>query len=203
MMKAIKMQIGTAVILVGVIWAIAWGPMTQDESSAPPEPVQAKVNSKPVKLVPTGSAFRKKFFVKVYKVESYIEEGAKVRTAEELAASDCAKRLQLSMERTVAGAEMAAAFEEAIRRNYPAPAFEAEVKQLTQSMRDHSADKGDRVSLTHIPGEGLHCLLPGKIDVVIKNPQFSRAVWDIYLGKNNLGDEIKKGLVSQLGQASP
>jgi hypothetical protein len=197
------MQLATVVILLGVVWAIAWGPLVPEEGSASPEPVQAKVDNKSVKLVPTGSAFRKKLFVKVYKIDSYIQEGARVRTAEELAASDSAKRLHLTMERTVDGAEMAGAFEEAIRRNYPAPAFEAEIKQLTESMKGHSADKGEHVYLTHTPGEGLHCLLPGKIDVVIRNPQFSRAVWDIYLGKNNLGDDIKKGLVSQLGQGSP
>jgi hypothetical protein len=202
-MKSWQMQIATAVILMGVVWAIAWGPMAPEEGSASPEPVQARVDSKSVKLVPTGTAFRKKLFVKVYKIDSYIQEGVKVRTAEELAAVDCVKRLQLTMERTVDGAEMAGAFEEAIRRNHPAPAFEAEIKQLTQSMRGHSADKGDPVYLTHTPGEGLHCHLPGKIDVVIKNPRFSRAVWDVYLGKNNLGEDIKKGLVSQLGQTSP
>ena len=29
---------------------------------------------------------------------------------------------------------------------------------------------------------------------------FSRAVWDIYLGRNNLGEGIKKGLVSRVAQ---
>ena len=67
-----------------------------------------------------------------------------------------------------------------------------------QFMQGQTAQKGDHIFITHIPNAGLHCSLAGKGEVLIKNAQFARAVWDIYLGKNNLGDEIKKGLVSRL-----
>ena len=38
----------------------------------------------------------------------------------------------------------------------------------------------------------------GWIVVHRQNPHFSRAVWDMYLGRNNVSDSIKKGLVSRL-----
>jgi hypothetical protein len=38
----------------------------------------------------------------------------------------------------------------------------------------------------------------GKKDVFIANPAFSKAVWDIYFGKNNVGEDVKRGLVSRL-----
>ena len=65
-------------------------------------------------------------------------------------------------------------------------------------MQPETVAKGDHIYLSHVPGVGLHCRIIGKAEFVIKNPQFSRAVWDIYLGKNNLNEAIKKGLVSRL-----
>jgi hypothetical protein len=161
-------------------------------------PVQAACGSQTVQLVLTGAALRQKLFINVYAIGSYIQEGAQVRNAEELAASDSPKRLHLIMERTVAGKEMAEAFQAAIRLNYPEPAFAAEVSALVQVLQSQTAQKGDQILFTHIPGVGLNFNLVGKVEFTIKNAQFSRAVWDIYLSKNNLGDAIKKGLVSRL-----
>jgi hypothetical protein len=137
-------------------------------------------------------------FVNVYAVASYVQEGASVRTAEQLVEVDCVKRLHLVMERAVEGKDMAAAFQSAIRANHPAPAFAAEVEQLTRLLQGDSARKGDHIFLTHLPGVGLHVSMPGKADFTIRNPAFSRAVWDVYLGRNNLGEGIKKGLVSRI-----
>jgi hypothetical protein len=93
---------------------------------------------------------------------------------------------------------MAGAFRAAIRMNYAEPAFADEVTKLMQFLRTDTARKGDQIFLTHVPGVGLHCSLAGKAEFLIKDVAFSRAVWDIYLGKNNLGEGIKKGLVSRL-----
>lgn len=161
-------------------------------------PVEVTCDGKPVPMVLTGTALRQKFFVNVYAIGSYIQEGVSVRTAEELAASDSPKRLHVIMERAVSGKDLAEAFRAAVRLNYPEPAFAEELNLLTQHLQSHTAEKRDHIFLTHIPGVGLHCTLVGKADFTIKNGQFSRAVWDIYLGKNNLGDAIKKGLVSRL-----
>jgi hypothetical protein len=163
-----------------------------------PTAVEANVAGRPVKLVLSGTALRQKLFVNVYAVGSYVQAGVAVRSAEELAAADCAKRLHLVMERTVEGKDMAGAFRAAIRMNYAEPAFADEVTKLMQFLRTDTARKGDQIFLTHVPGVGLHCSLAGKAEFLIKNVAFSRAVWDIYLGKNNLGEAIKKGLVSRL-----
>jgi len=102
------------------------------------------------------------------------------------------------MERTIDGKEMAEAFRAAIRLNYPEPALNAEVGELIQFMRGQEARKGDHIVLTYVPGVGLRCELAGRAEVVIKGGQFHRAVWDIYLAKNNLREEINKGLASRL-----
>jgi hypothetical protein len=163
-----------------------------------PTRVEASVADRPVALVLTGAAVRQKVLVNVYCVASYLQEGVRVASAEELAAVNGVKRLQLVMERDVSGGDMADAFRAAIRQNYPEPAFNAEVGQLVELLRGTEVHRGDQVWLTHVPGVGLQCSLVGKTEFVIRNPAFSRAVWDIYLGARNLGDGIKKGLTSRL-----
>ena len=167
-------------------------------STSYPVVIDAAVGGKTVKMALTGTAMRTKFIVNVYAIGSYVQQGAGVRSAEALAAADCAKRLHLVMERDGAGKDMAEAFRAAVRMNHAAPAFDAEVNTLCQFMRDTSLRKGEHVVLTHVPGVGLHCNVAGRADFTIKNVRFSQAVWEIYLGKNNLGDGIKKGLVSRL-----
>lgn len=156
------------------------------------------IDDKPFHLVLTGTAVRQKFFFNVYSIASYVPDGAGVRTAEEVAALDQPKQLHLVMERDVEGSDIAQAFLFAIRRNYRAPNFNVEVNNLVVKLREIQFKKGDHIYLTHQPGIGLRCQVIGKGAFTIGNPEFSRAVWDIYLGKHNVGGAIKKGLVSRL-----
>jgi len=161
-------------------------------------PFPAQVAGKEVKLVLTGTALRKKLVFNVYTIGSFLQEGVRVRSAEELVAVNAPKRLHLVMEREVEGKEMAEAFRTAIRLNYAEPAFAAELSRLTAFMQPLAVKKGDHVWLTYIPGVGLHCQLLGKTEVTIQNVEFAKAIWEIYLGKNNLGEGIKKGLLSRV-----
>jgi hypothetical protein len=156
------------------------------------------IGDKPAHLILTGVALRQKFFFNVYAIGSYVLEGAAVHSAEELAAINVAKQLHLVMERDVSGNDIAEAFLVAIRQNHPTPEFNDEVTRLIDMIRNIDFKTGDHIYLTHQPGIGLRCNVVGKGDVTIENPDFSRAIWDIYLGANNLGEGIKKGLVSRL-----
>lgn len=156
------------------------------------------IGDKPCHLVLTGVGLRQKFFFNVYSIGSYVLDGAAVHTAEELASVNQPKQLHLVMERDVSGGDIAEAFLVAIRQNYPTPYFNEEVNRLVEMMREINFTKGDHIYMTHQPGIGLRCQVIGKGDITIDNPDFSRAIWDIYLGKNNVGDGIKKGLTSRL-----
>jgi hypothetical protein len=163
-----------------------------------PTPVERTVGGKQTTLVLTGTALRTKLLFNVYAIGSYLQQGVQVRNAEELAAVDAPKQLHLLMERDVDGPSMADAFKTAVRMNYPEPAFNDEVASLCDAIRAVSLKKHDAIYLTHVPRVGLHVQLVGKAEFTIKNPSFSRAIWDIYLGKVNLGETIKKGLTSRL-----
>src|SRR5262245_33713303 len=162
-----------------------------------PTTLDVKEGDQPVKLALTGTALRKRAFFNVYALGSYIREGSGVRTAEQLAAADTLKQLHLRMERDIDGKTMAEAFHGAIRANYPAPAFADELTTLTTYMETLEVKKGGHIQVTHVPGVGLHVLVAGQKEILIKNVAFSRAVWEIYLGQKNLGEAIKQGLVSR------
>lgn len=162
-----------------------------------PSEVTGELGGKTVKMVITGTAMRTKYILNVYAIASYLQAGTKASGPEGLASVDAYKRLHLVMERTVEGKDMAEAFRTAIRANY-ASGFDDEVAMLTQLMQSTVARKGEHIGLTHLPGVGLHVAMPGKVDFIIKNPKFSQAVWDIYLGRNNVGEPVKRGLTSRM-----
>jgi Chalcone isomerase-like len=160
--------------------------------------IESTIGSTPVTLVLTGGALRQKAVFNIYAIASYVQEGRAVRSAGELAATDCPKQLHLVMERDVTGEQMTAAFTTAIRMGHPAPAFAPELDELAGLLRGRTIRTGDHIWLTHVPGVGLHCQVVGRGEHLIKNVRFSRAVWDVYLGEKNLGESIKQGLVSRL-----
>lgn len=145
----------------------------------------------------TGVAMRKKAFVDVYTIGSYVANEFKGKTPEELASADVIKQLHLVMERNVSGSDMAKAFETAIRANYGSE-FDADLAKLTGLIAQYDLNKGDQVWITHVPGYGLHFNLVGKRQEFIPGLKFAKAVWDIYLGPKNVGEAVKKGLTSRL-----
>jgi hypothetical protein len=163
-----------------------------------PATITSKIGGKPSRLVLTGSALRKKYGFSVYSIASYVQEGAKVNDPATLVRADLAKQLHLIFERDVDGQSIATSFRGSIGANYPAPAFASELAKLDGYFMAHGARQGDEVWLTHVPGVGLGCQIVGKPGVVIQGVDFARAVWDAYLGPNNIGVAIKEGLTTRL-----
>jgi hypothetical protein len=191
-----RMMLVTAVALFGV--AALAGDTVGVGSTQYDTKIESKINDKPVKLVLTGAAVRKKVVFKVYTIGSYVEAGAKVTSAEGLASADCPKQLHLVMERDVDGKEMAEAFVKAIRASRGNDAFPDEINSLTDMMKKLEVKKGDHIWLTNVPKKGLACDVAGKQSFTIENADFAQAVWEIYLGKNCIDDDIRKALVSRL-----
>jgi hypothetical protein len=189
------------ILALAVVGACATAALAQEMVDVPgshtqyPTPVETRIGDQPVTLVLTGTALRKKYFFNVYAIGSYIQAGVSVQTAEELAALDVPKQLRLVMERDVESKDMAEAFRAAIRLNYPEPAFANELATLTQALQGLTFKKGDHVRLSHVPKIGLRIDFSGQGSFQIANVAFARAVWEIYLGKNNIDEQIKRRLV--------
>jgi hypothetical protein len=160
--------------------------------------IESKIGGRHVKMMLTGSAVRTKSIFKVYSIDSYIEQGLKVRTAEDIVAIDGPKQLHILMLRNVSGPDMAEAFITTVRANHAEPEFDAEVTLVAKILRGQTAHKGDEIWFTHIPKVGFQCRAPGGVVHLIRNVEFSKAVWENYFGKHNVGDNVKQALLSRL-----
>ncbi len=160
--------------------------------------IEATIGGKAIKMDLTGTALRKKLVFKVYTIGSYVVAGAGVRSAQELADADRPKQLHLVMERDMGGKELAEAVEKAIHKCRGDDAFGNELKALAETMKELTLKKGDHIRLTNVPKKGIDCDVAGKKQILIENSDFSKAVWEIYLGKKSIDDGIKKALVSRL-----
>ena len=136
----------------------------------------------------------------VYSVACYVQEGTKIRNAKEMVDADCAKVLHLIMLRPVTGKSMAESLFTLLRENHPAPAFASEAKALREKMISGDADLGDHFLITHVPKVGLHFQRVGGEEVLIRDVAFSKALWENYFGKHNVGEDVKNGLLSLLAK---
>ena len=162
-----------------------------------PVKTEVTIGYRPVKLVLTGTAMRKGHGLNVYAIASYIQDGTAAKTAEQIVAADAVKEMHVVLERNLDGPTMFEGMRTGLRLNYPASAFPSELGQLERSLRAHDMPRGQKVTLTSLPKVGLRCQAAGKADVTINSPAFAKAVWEIYLGRNNLGDAVKAGLTSR------
>jgi|GEM_PF-259995 len=165
-----------------------------------PKTMNSHVGGKPVKMVLTGAAMRTKWTLKVYSIGSYVQEKTPVRNASELVSADVPKQLCLAFEREVDGETLSGSFRDSIGMINPPPAFEAELAELTRYMAAHPVKVGSCIWLSYIPGFGLGCQVVGSPELKIKNVALARAVWEVYLGRKNLGVAIQTGLTSHLAR---
>lgn len=162
-----------------------------------PAEIEKNIGGKDYKLTLTGETLVKRSIFKLYTIASYVQADVNVHSAAEIVSKDCAKQLHLVMERQINGQDMAASFVDAISLNYPGPKFAEQKKQLLDFMKNQVLKKGDHVYLTHVPSVGFECVMP-KGKILIKDVGFAQAIWEIYLGKINIGEEYKAALISKL-----
>jgi hypothetical protein len=160
--------------------------------------IESKIGDRQIKMVLTGSAIRSKSIFRVYSIDSYVEQGLKIRTPQDMIDTDRPKQLRLIMLRNVNGPDMADAFTTMVRSNHPEPQFAEEVKTVAEILRGRTAKKGDEIWFTHVPKVGFQCESTGGMKHLVRNVEFSKAVWENYFGKHNVGENVKQGLLSRL-----
>ncbi|HBP18791.1 MAG TPA: hypothetical protein DEA08_13530 [Planctomycetes bacterium] len=164
-----------------------------------PSEVTHKHEKKQIPLRCTGVALREKVWFNVYVIASYVHKDATPKDAAALAKADVWKVLHLQLERNVDGDDMSEAFVEAIRANYPKESqFKAEIDRMNKLFADQECKENQSIRFVWQPKLGVTVLLPGCKPLVIKSLGFAQAIWEIYLGKKNVGKDIKSGLVKRL-----
>jgi hypothetical protein len=196
-MRRFRWAAVVAIALGGV--AVAEDIPVQGSDTRFPSKMEVTVSYQPVKLALTGAALRQSRGINVYSVASYLQEGAKVKSAEQLVAVEAVKVLHLVLERNLDGATLFEGVRDGVRRNHSIDSFHAELGQLERLLRGIDMTKGQTIVLTYVPQKGLRCQAAGKVDVTVNNPAFARAIWDSYLGPRNAGEALKAALISRLG----
>lgn len=160
--------------------------------------VDRTVAGKEETLKLTGAALRKKAVFNVYAIASYVDEDATPGNADELANANVAKALQLVMEREVPSRDMHESIQANIKANYPNEPFQREFKQLSSYLDANPPKKADSIWITHVPDTGVSIQIGRSRPTLIEGQKFSRAIWEIYFGRTNLGPTMKAPLSSRL-----
>lgn len=159
----------------------------------------------PTKLRLTGSALRKKFGLRFYRIGSYCDAAhctpvALPAGADSLIAVDCAKQLVLVMVREISASVLERSFADALAANDPQQKYAAESKRLLDHMLSAPMHEGQRVTLRHHPGRGMSCQVGDGERLHVDGLEFSRIVWSIYLGPKAVSPDLRTGLASRLGE---
>jgi hypothetical protein len=161
--------------------------------------VQQTARGQDVTLTITGTALRKKFFVNVYALASYLQDGVAVKTADELAKAEAVKLLHMVMERPVSGSQFLDAFKTAVGADKARKEFAPQFATLETTLKTATADTGEYVLLTYIPEAGTRFRVANRIDITIPGKDFAQALWGTFLGDQPIDSDMRKGLVSRLG----
>src|SRR5262245_42911730 len=144
----------TRSLIAALTVAFAFGAATASEtvgvngsSARFPVAIEVQATGRPVRLTLTGAALRKRAFIPLYTIDSYLQDGVAAKTADQLAAANGVKVLVLVMERDVGGRDIAEGIRMGVRLNHPADAFAPELAQIGQVLQTMRLDKGDRVTL--------------------------------------------------------
>lgn len=165
-----------------------------------PSTAQIRVGEQTASVRITGTAMRKKAFFNVYAIAIYVDANTAVKTPEELVKADVPKMIHLKLEREVPGDKMAESLGEGMGLNDMDGRFAVETKFLTDQIFPHRLTKGTEVIFVHQPGVGLTCTVSGKDPFEIRNPEFTAALMNIWLGRRNIDGNVKAGLTSMLRQ---
>ncbi len=188
-----------AAALVGMsVWAVAAEPDVTVDRARYPRTLNSSVGGKPVKMVLTGAAMRTKYTFKVYSIGSYVQEKVAVRNASELVGRGCSQTT-LPCLPNARRWRFTLGIVPGLDRNDPScPGLRGRTGYAHSLLKAHPVKVGSRIWLSHIPGEGLGCQVAGAPGIKIPNVELAQTVWEVYLGRKNLGVAIQTGLTSHL-----
>lgn len=158
-------------------------------------PETAKVGNVTLQL--NGAGIRTRFFFRIYAGALYLP---KERTAAAtIIADDKEYRVILYILRELSSEQLFNAFNDAITDNHTAAEMakmEIQIKEMQRIFDSVQKIKTrDIVMLDHLPDSGVRITVNGTTLGTITGLQFSRAVLKIWLGKNPVQEDMKKGFL--------
>lgn len=170
-------------------WAAA--PALAKEQYGVRMPDAIAVEGKQLKL--NGMGLRRKLFFNVYVAGLYVEVPSD--NAATLISSDQVKRLTLFMLRDLGKDKIIDALREGFEKNSKAQmaTLKDRLDRLTSMIPD--ATRGSLLAITYLPGTGTILSGPPGEKQVIEGKDFADALFSVWLGRNPVDDDLKKGLV--------
>jgi hypothetical protein len=154
-------------------------------------PETTAVDGKALKL--NGMGLRKKMVFKVYVAGLYLETPSKDAAA--VISSDQIKRIQLSVLRSLSGAQVAEAIEEGFEKNSKAHMTALKPRLEKFETMIPNVEKGDQILLTYVPGKGTVVSAKNVEKGVIEGKDFADALFSVWLGGNPVQEDLKKALL--------
>lgn len=156
-----------------------------------PKDVSFNYSGKEYHLNATGVATRKKFFITVYSVAHYLEDGADKSAVNKIAAimnGDNAKQLTIKWARNLPVDRVRDGYHESFRTAIPAEELyklQGEVNQFIGYFNKEVV-KGEEHIIRWIPGGNIEVLIDGNKVGDIHNEAFAKGLWNIWFGEKSV-----------------
>ncbi len=162
-----------------------------EEASQFPAQVSFEHAGTKYQLEKTGEATRKKFFVKVYYVASYLENGVvtnKANAFDQILTDNKAKQLTLKFVHEASASKIHEAYEDSFKKEISGEEYAAMRKDIDTYMGFFNADVnvGDEQVIRWLPGGYIEVIINGKSAGNITNPAFAKALFSIWFGPNSI-----------------
>lgn len=164
-----------------------------------PSEVSFEKDGKQYQLKATGVATRKKFFVKVYSVASYLQAGVENASGDkfqQIMQDDKAKQLTLKWVHEASADKV----QEGYRDSFKNTLSESQYSQLQNEINafthffNQNVQKGDEHILRWIPGGYVEVIINGNKAGSLTNQEFAKGLWSIWFGSKSVVD--RNNLVS-------
>ena len=131
--------------------------------------------------------------VRVYVAGLYLE--TRSSDAPQLIASEGPKRLVLHFVRDAGRGDLIGAWKEGFAKSAGPGLAALQDRLATLDAWMVDVKRGDTLSFTQIPGQGIVVEIKGQIKGALAGADFARALWGIWLGDRPPNPELKKGLL--------
>lgn len=148
-------------------------------------------------LVLNGAGVRVKWFVKGYVAGLYLQE--KSNDAEAIINADAPMAVRLVITSSLITPErMSESTRDGFVRSTQgniAP-IEAEIDGMISAFKD-KVEENDVFDLVYVPGTGVEVFRNGERKATVAGMEFKKAMFGIWLSKNNIQKDLKKAMVGQ------
>ncbi len=145
-------------------------------------------------LTLNGAGIRTRYFFKVYAMGLYLEQPSTDAAA--ILGADSARRADLHMLRSVSAGEMGDAVADAVYANAGgnAAALKDRVDRLKAMFP--SADQGEVITLTYLPGQGTVVAAKGRTVGTVEGKDFADALFAAWIGSSPVDGSLKRALLA-------